>query len=217
MIQDEPAESWLIFLLSLVKAHDKMHASIVGNIMPVVNKDEFGLWMDQGYGAIRPSAPSAFREGDEIDIKHFGGSTLYGVGKVSGRGRYREAWLSAPESRVEFELSDAKKLRAQIGEGQVDFDFSWECYLRDLAVLARGNPGRVAGLPEGEDISSLKRARESYMARVGYTMGLMGMRVELIAEGKALNANMLALLEAKDLEGAAEPGQEGKMSLGLRI
>ena len=140
--------------------------------MPKVQRDELGLWIDLGQGAIRPSAPSRLKEGDMVDASHFGGSPLHGVGKMEGRGRYREAWLSAPEPKDLHESEEGVQRRTAAGGGAGDFASAWQSYARSLAALARGNPGRGPDPEEGVDVSALKRGRRAYMAANGYAMGL---------------------------------------------
>jgi hypothetical protein len=159
--------------------------------MPKVMRDEKGPWMDLGFHAIRPAGPTRFAEGDEVDEFHFGGSTIHGVGKVHGRGRYQEAWLSGPAG-----MADSN-----------DFDWTWHCHVVDLAVLARGNPTFDPSAPS-QNAEKLKRGREAYLASIGYTMGVVRMTEELAEQGGQIAGGIAAKFEAD----AIRRGLEGSVA-----
>lgn len=152
--------------------------------MPVIQRDEYGLWIDLEYGAIRPPGRSNFKEGEEIDSHHFGGSTLHGVGKVAGaRGCYREAWLSAPEAS---HLHDARQL-VKSGRSQLDISFSesFDSFVEDAGALIRGNPSFCMQEPL-QNIVKLKNGRERFLASIGYGFGKKLIKTELLLNGQAL-------------------------------
>lgn len=161
--------------------------------MPKVQIDEQGPWIDLGHGsAIRPCGPTRFKEGDEVEPYHFGGSTLRGLGKIEGkRGVYQEVWISAPASRPEHERYHKGKTRQAI-----DFEFAWRSYLKDLAALKRGNP-TFNPKNEEQSLVRLKNGRERWLASVGYMMGMMAIMPELVAEGQKVADSIRAQQEAR--------------------
>lgn len=170
--------------------------------MSTVQMDEFGPWINLGHGGIRPAGPTALKAGDSIDTKHFGGSTLYGVGKVAGkRGSYKEAWLSAPQS---------KEVHGDNIYKQVGFDFSMECHQADLAVFRRANPS-YSFLDPIQPMLKLKNGRAKYRADKNYDFGLQE-RKELIAEGIDIMGAIRAHSEALELKGHAALGAKAPAS-----
>lgn len=169
--------------------------------MVLVEVDELGPWIPYWDGAIRPAAPTRFAAGDSAPFFHFGGSTLHGVGKLPGRGRYQEIWLSAPPSREAHE-GNAKSKR------EISFEESWESYLRDLATFHRGNPSFDPQAPE-QSALALKNGRERYLASINYSMGQIRLDIELQAEGARWAGRIRSELTATMLARAAplEPAE----------
>lgn len=64
--------------------------------MARIRSDEFGLYVAAGGWKARPHPewPSKMKAGDSVDTKHFGGSPIAGIGKLPGRGKYREYWYT---------------------------------------------------------------------------------------------------------------------------
>jgi hypothetical protein len=67
--------------------------------MAIIRKDNLGLYILYCDRVVRPidvttelSFKSSFKEGDKTESKHFGGSTVVGMGKLKGRGKYKEYW-----------------------------------------------------------------------------------------------------------------------------
>jgi len=60
--------------------------------MSKIYEDEMGLYAKVGGYIVRPVDGTQFKKGDTTEGKHFGGSTLVGMGKVTGRGKYKEYW-----------------------------------------------------------------------------------------------------------------------------
>jgi hypothetical protein len=60
--------------------------------MAKIYKDELGLYAKVGGWIARPTEESHFKEGDKIEGKHFGGSSVVGIGKMIGRSKYQEYW-----------------------------------------------------------------------------------------------------------------------------
>jgi len=64
--------------------------------MSVIRKDEIGLWTACGGYIARPNdGRTSFKEGDKPKTKHFGGSTMCGIGKLEGRSNYKETWTTS--------------------------------------------------------------------------------------------------------------------------
>ena len=55
-----------------------------------VKSDRFGLYVAAGGWKARPFFGTCFKEGDEVDTHHFGGSTKAGVGRP-GRTSFRRS------------------------------------------------------------------------------------------------------------------------------
>lgn len=152
--------------------------------MPLIQRDEYGLWIDLEYGAIRPPGRSIFNEGEVIDHQHFSGSTLHGVGKIASfRGRYREAWLSAP---AHSDLHEARRLeRDSLGWPGCSFSESFDSFVEDAGYLIRGNPSFC--MQEAfQNIIRLKNGRERFLASIGYGYGKNQMKREIFLDGQAL-------------------------------
>ncbi len=64
--------------------------------MVIIRKDEHGLYARIGGYIVRPESRTKFVVDDRVKGFHFGGSTLFGVGKdeASKRGEYLEYWRS---------------------------------------------------------------------------------------------------------------------------
>lgn len=166
-----------------------------------VERDELGLFIDAGYGsAIRPAGFSSLAEGSEIDAKHFGGSTLYGVGKLPGRGQYKEVWLSAPLPSARH--SDGRLAR--------DHDLDWEAtmrhFLMDLGTFLKGNPD-FDGLAASQNVEKLKAGRKKFMKSVGYSFGLLKIESELVALGKSQTDAQQAMHEAEKIKSSVHKPQ----------
>lgn len=177
--------------------------------MPIIQRDEYGLWIDLEHGGIRPPGRSSFKEGEAVDCRHFGGSTLHGVGKVAGaRGCYREAWLSAPEAS---HLHDARQL-AKAGRSQLHISFSesFDSFVEDAGALIRGNPSFCMQEPL-QNMVRLKNGREKFLASIGYGFGENAIKKELLLNGQALmgysreSARELSVLDSSAQQ-SAEPG-----------
>lgn len=65
--------------------------------MAVVCQDIIGLYVAAGGYRARPhpSFKSKFKVGDKPQTRHFGGSIIAGVGKLPGRGKYEEYWMTS--------------------------------------------------------------------------------------------------------------------------
>lgn len=185
--------------------------------MPIVREDIHGPWIDLGedsFGgsALRPVCPTALRLGDCVDTYHFGGSTLHGISKVPGaRGSYLECWISAPASRELYEK------RALAFMSEIDFDFAWSVYQRDLAVFHRGNPKYEPEAPF-QRMAELKNRRAKYVASVGYTFGILAIQDELAQEGALHLGRIASGWEARTLACASEaPSREISRAAKLRV
>ena len=63
--------------------------------MVVIQQDEVGIWVEAGGYIARPILPTKLKVGDRINqTYHFGGSVIAGVGKIQGRGKYFEYWMT---------------------------------------------------------------------------------------------------------------------------
>lgn len=62
--------------------------------MAKIYEDEQGLYSEVGGWIVRPSGKTQFKNGDITEGKHFGGSTRVGMGKLPGRGKYKEYWIT---------------------------------------------------------------------------------------------------------------------------
>jgi len=60
--------------------------------MAKIREDVDGLYAKVGGYIVRPEGTTTFKVGDSVKGKHFGGSTLVGMGKLEGRGKYSEYW-----------------------------------------------------------------------------------------------------------------------------
>jgi len=60
--------------------------------MSKIYKDEQGLYSKVGGWIVRPYKETFLNAGDITEGKHFGGSRLVGMGKLPGRGVYKEYW-----------------------------------------------------------------------------------------------------------------------------
>lgn len=160
--------------------------------MPEVMRDENGPWMDVGpAGAIRPVVPTRFAEGDEVDEFHFKQSIVHGVGKLSGRGVYQEAWISGPKP------GEAPTLGLPI-------ERAWANHWRELGEFARA----TAGLPSqggGVNVETLKKRLEKYRLS---SIGIAEMvdflvwfeKSELARDGQAMAAEVAARFDADALD-----------------
>jgi hypothetical protein len=63
--------------------------------MTTIYKDSQGVYARVGGWIARPNKPTQFNAGDKTEGKHFGGSTIIGIGKLPGRGEYKEYWHTA--------------------------------------------------------------------------------------------------------------------------
>jgi hypothetical protein len=67
--------------------------------MAKIRKDELGTYANVGGYVVRPIEPTKFKEGDNTEGKHFGGSRIVGMGKLPGRSKYAEYWKTwSPEN-----------------------------------------------------------------------------------------------------------------------
>lgn len=63
--------------------------------MVKIQEDELGKFVDIGWICRpHPDRPSAFEVGTELQAHHFGGSRWVGVGKLAGKGLYKEYWMT---------------------------------------------------------------------------------------------------------------------------
>ena len=60
--------------------------------MAKIYEDEVGLYAKVGGYIVRPVDGTQFKKGDTTEGFHFRGSTLIGMGKIAGRGEYKEYW-----------------------------------------------------------------------------------------------------------------------------
>jgi hypothetical protein len=67
--------------------------------MTKIYEDEVGVYAKVGGWIARPNAPTQFKKGDTTEGKHFGGSTLIGIGKMPGRAKYKEYWRTSGLSK----------------------------------------------------------------------------------------------------------------------
>jgi len=74
--------------------------------MTTIKCDAIGLFVVAGGWICRRSHPSIFKEGDEVETHHFGGTTVAGVGKTKAlkRGTYLEYWTTT--GTIEAEMLD---------------------------------------------------------------------------------------------------------------
>lgn len=63
--------------------------------MAKIYENEGGLYAKVGGYIARPVDNTQFKKGDTTEGKHFGGSTLVGMGKLPGRGEYKEYWRTS--------------------------------------------------------------------------------------------------------------------------
>ena len=162
-----------------------------------VERDEHGLFIDMEFGsAIRPAGFSSLAEGDNIDVRHFGGSTLHGVGKLPGRGQYQEAWISGPLPPERHEQA------RHISDIDIDWEFSMRHFLMDLGTFLKGNPD-FDSLATSQNVEKLKAGRKKFMKSVGYSFGLLKMEDELVNLGKTQTRAQQAMHEAQKLKTAA--------------
>jgi len=61
-----------------------------------IKTDKFGIYVKAGGYRCRPVSPTRFREGDEVDTRHFSSSIRAGVGKdyTCEKGEYLEYWCT---------------------------------------------------------------------------------------------------------------------------
>lgn len=92
--------------------------------MAIIRKDKIGLFVDAGHIA-RRSAPSYFDEGDEVDVHHFSGTTVVGVGKTEEckRGEYLEYWTTSGTLSHEY---STKSIRAMKKDWKSSSEFASE-------------------------------------------------------------------------------------------
>ena len=62
--------------------------------MAVIYKDEVGIWTEAGGWIARPLLPTKFKPGDKTESKHFSETVVAGIGKLEGRGKYSEYWMT---------------------------------------------------------------------------------------------------------------------------
>jgi hypothetical protein len=75
-------------------------------------QDELGLWVNAGGYKSRPVSPTQYKEGDEVNTHHFGGSTKVGVGKdeTCGNGKYLEYWRTyGIDSKQNISIAEEQK------------------------------------------------------------------------------------------------------------
>ena len=177
--------------------------------MSKVERDEFGpvITLADKEGGLRPAGKTKLREGDEIDTYtyHFGGSTLHGVGKVTGRGMYQEVWMSAPEPKKHYNDRQDRWQR-------VDFDLAMEIFLSKLATLRRAAPDFDNKMGPHQ-IENLKEKMEK-MGSLGQAFGQNTIWKELVSEGKMILSESLADSEADLI--AEDTRQSKKTSRGPR-
>lgn len=63
--------------------------------MAKIYENEGGLYAKVGGYIARPVDNTQFKKGDTTEGKHFGGSTLVDMGKLPGRGEYKEYWRTS--------------------------------------------------------------------------------------------------------------------------
>ena len=85
--------------------------------MAKVRKDKLGLYVSAGGYVSRPLSDSQYKEGDKPKTKHFGGSTVAGVGKddTCGRGSYVEYWATS-----DLSLSDYRDLKEGLDQDEFE-------------------------------------------------------------------------------------------------
>lgn len=60
--------------------------------MALIREDDKGVYALVGGWIARPNGATTFKKGEKTEGKHFGGSPLIGMGKLPGRGNYKELW-----------------------------------------------------------------------------------------------------------------------------
>ena len=157
-----------------------------------VERDELGLFIDMAFGAaIRPAGFSSLAEGDNIDV--YPGAAfcpLHGVGKLPGRGQYKEVWLIGPLPQ---------HIHDQIGVWPpgfaVDREVSMRNFLLDLGTFLKANPD-FDSMAASQDIGKLRAAKNKFIADAGPSV-IRGLESELIAIGKHHTEAQQAMCQAK--------------------
>ena len=111
--------------------------------MAIVQQDEVGIWITAGGWISRPILPTKFKAGDKTESKHFGGSVIVGVGKIEGRGKYSEYWMTC----------------GMVGrdEDSVIRKATWEWYLANCGmevVIRNGLPLNIEAMKSIRDMQS---------------------------------------------------------------
>lgn len=93
--------------------------------MASIKKDHIGLYCWIGGWKARPISPTKLKEGSKVNkVKHFGGSTIAGLGKDDRckRGQYLEYWITSgtifsetPTEKEELEKWEWYKANASGG------------------------------------------------------------------------------------------------------
>lgn len=61
--------------------------------MPIIKQDDIGIYtVVNGWIARPANNVTSFKINDNITGKHFGGSSIVGINKLPGRGKYSEYW-----------------------------------------------------------------------------------------------------------------------------
>ena len=86
--------------------------------MAIIKQDSVSIYSTAGGYIIRPTKETNFKPGDNPKTHHFGGSTVAGVGKIEGKGKYQEYWITTGVMTDEYK-----------SKSQVDLKEDYEWYL----------------------------------------------------------------------------------------